>query len=73
MKGDTVMECSNDDLITFMGMTVVSPTGVKWWMGTTEDGLQTFIDRHKDAVKSLSEFSLYKNGEFVGKLGEYMK
>lgn len=63
--------CERDDVIVFDGY-VVYGNNIPWWMGIDEAGLKSFIDDWKDREADLMSFEIYKGGEFVGTVGEYI-
>ena len=65
--------CDRQDVLRFDGM-IVYGEGIRYWMGTTEEGLNVFIDRYinRDNI-DVRKFEIYRNGEFAETIGDYLK
>ena len=66
-------QCDLEFVIPFDGIIVYDKSDIRWWMGTTEEGLRVFINKYKDRDVGLEEFRIFRNGEYVETVGEYMK
>lgn len=65
-------QCDMEFVIPFDGFVVCDKDDIRWWMGTTEDGLKIFINRYIDKNVGLADFRIYKNGEYVETVAEYI-
>ena len=66
-------QCDIETVIPFDGIVVYDKNDIRWWMGTTEDGLKIFINRYIDKNVGLRDFRIFRGGEYVETVGEYMK
>lgn len=66
-------DCDFDGVFKFPGM-IVFDGDVRQWMGTTEDGLDKYIERYKNHDEmDLMSFEIYKDGKFIETIGDYLK
>lgn len=65
-------DCNVDGVFKFPGM-IVFDGDVRQWMGMTYKGLDDYIDYTKGKDPGLMEYKIYKNGEFIETIGDYVK
>ena len=66
-------QCDMEFVIPFDGFIVYDSNDVRWWMGTTDGGLRVFINKYIDRNVGVEGFRIFKNGEYVETVAEYMK
>lgn len=66
-------QCDLETVIPFDGTIVYDKNDIRWWMGSNDEGLRVFINKYKDRDVNLEEFRIFRNGEYVETVGEYMK
>ena len=66
-------QCDLEFVIPFDGIIVYDKNDIRWWMGSNDEGLRVFINKYKDKKVGLHEFRIFRNGEYVETVGEYMK
>lgn len=66
-------QCDLEFVIPFDGIIVYDKNDVRWWMGTTEEGLRVFIDKYKNQNIGLEEFRIFRDGEYIETVKEYME
>ena len=66
-------QCDLEFVIPFDGIIVYDKNDIRWWMGSNDEGLRVFINKYKDKNVGLDEFRIFRNGEYVETVGEYMK
>ena len=66
-------QCDLEFVIPFDGIIVYDKNDIRWWMGTTEEGLRVFIDKYKNQNIGLEEFRIFRDGEYIETVKEYME
>lgn len=66
-------QCDLEFVIPFDGIIVYDKNDIRWWMGTTEKGLRVFIDKYKNQNIGLEEFRIFRDGEYIETVKEYME
>lgn len=67
-----MQDCNIDGVFKFPGM-IVFDGDYRQWMGVNEKGLDDYIEYTKDKDPGLMDFKIYKNGEFIETIGDYIK
>lgn len=65
-------DCNVEGLFKFPGM-IVFDGDVRMWAGTTYDGLDRYIERHLGIDPDLMGYRIYKDGELIETIGDYVK
>lgn len=66
-------QCDLEFVIPFDGIIVYDKNDIRWWMGMTEEGLRVFIDKYKNQNIGLDEFRIFRDGEYIETVKEYME
>lgn len=66
-------QCDMEFVIPFDGIVIYDKNDVRWWMGTTEEGMKVFINKYRNKNVGLVEFRIFRNGEYIETVGEYME
>lgn len=67
-----MQDCNFDGVYRFSGM-IVFDGDVRQWMGMTEKGLDDYIKYATDRGEDLTRYEIYRNGEFIETIGDYIK
>lgn len=67
-----MQDCNFDGVYRFPGM-IVFDGDVRQWMGMTEKGLDDYIKYATDRGEDLTRYEIYRNGEFIETIGDYIK
>ena len=64
-------QCDIETVIPFDGIVVYDKDDIRWWMGTTEDGLRAFINKYIDKNVGLADFRIFRAGEYIETVAQY--
>lgn len=66
-------QCDLEFVIPFDGIIVYDKSDIRWWTGTTEDGLKIFIKKYLERNIGVEGFRIFRNGEYIETVKEYME
>ncbi len=64
-------DCNVEGVYHFPGM-IVFDGDVPQWTGVDEAGLDAYIEKYRNRDKGLMGYKIYKAGEFVETIGDYV-